>query len=100
MCDKNVARGEAGGDGLQWSDSHVHFFAPGSGRDLRHKRGIPSAVDVIDVSEGDASGGTVVGREHISRRSDHAYGAGYALGVAVRGKESCTGAVKDSCQPQ
>jgi hypothetical protein len=98
MCDKNVARGEPGGDGLQWSDSHVHFFAPGSGRDRRQKRGNPLAVDAFDVSEVDASGAAVVGREQISLRSGHAYGPGLELGVTVKAKESCT-AVNDSCQP-
>ena len=46
LCDENVARGEPGRRGLNWSDSHVFFHAGTDGtRDRRHHRDIPIAVD-------------------------------------------------------
>src|SRR4029077_302697 len=95
MCDKNVARGEPGIRGHQWSDSQIHFFAPGSGRDRRQKCGSPVAGDAIDLSQGDASGGAVVARVQISRRSGLAYGPALTLRIEVRAKEMDAG-VKDT----
>ena len=94
ICDKNVARGEPGIRRLDWSYSHVHFFArvADKARDRRQHRESPVAGDRLDVSvvgvkEADAE----VAREQFSPRSGHAYGP------VGRGKETCT-AVNDSCE--
>jgi len=49
LCDENVARREPGIRGLRWSNSHVFFSARTKPRDGQEQRGVPVAVDRIDL---------------------------------------------------
>src|SRR5205823_1663739 len=46
---EKVARGEPGGRGLRWSESHVFFPAGTKPRKRREERGTPAAVERYDV---------------------------------------------------
>jgi hypothetical protein len=70
LCDENVARGEPGIRRLGWSYSHVFFAASTPPGDRRQKCDVPEAVDLNDFLA------AVLARDHISRRSGHAYGLG------------------------
>ena len=87
LCDENVARGEPGRRGLNWSDSQVFFHGGTNGtRDRRHRRDIPLAVDSTEILA------ELLGREHHSRDSGH------AVGPFESGKGSWIGGVKHSCE--
>ena len=87
FCGENVARGEPGRRGLRWSDSHVFFPAGTKARELREQRGIPVAVDLIDVL------GAVFAHEQNIRPSGHAGGKG-----DTRAKGKWIGGVKNACE--
>ena len=108
LCDENVARSEPGIQGLSWSDSQVFFDAGTNGtRDLRQHRGIPHAVDRLEILVAE------FGLEKIKRGSDHAYGpvetsgketwidhrrSGCFYGLGDSGKLPWIAGVKDSCE--
>jgi hypothetical protein len=89
FCDENVARGERGNGirGLRWSNSHVFFQAGTIPRQRREQRGIPVAVDLIDVL------GAEFAHEQKIRRSGHARGKG-----DTTAEGSWIGGVKHSCE--
>ena len=68
LCDENVARGEPGIRRLGRSYSHVFFAAGTTPGDRRQICDVPEAVDLNDFLA------AVLGRDHISLRSGHAYG--------------------------
>ena len=79
LCDENVARGEPGRRGLNWSDSHVFFDAGTSRRRtgiVATNVDIPVAVDHIEILV------AVLGHEHSIRDSGHAV---RALGAVAKG---------------
>jgi hypothetical protein len=91
FCGENVARGERGNGirGLRWSNSQVFFQAGTIPRQRREQRGIPVAVDPIDIL------GAEFAHEQKIRRSGHARGKG---GRPWNGKGSWIGGVKHSCE--
>jgi hypothetical protein len=84
---ENVARGEPGRRGLRWSYSHVFFTAGTKPRELREQRGIPVAVDLVDVL------GAEFAHEQKIRRGGHARGKG-----DTTAKGHWIGGVKHSCE--
>src|SRR6476660_7216526 len=107
LCDEKVARGESGGRGLNWSDSHVSFHGATGTRDRRHRRGNPLAVDQTEILA------ALLGRVHRTRDSGHAVGpckhgkgswmghsgcVGRSYGLGDSGKFTWIGGVKHSCE--
>jgi len=66
LCDENVAWAEPGRHGLKWSESHIFFPAGTEPRNVREERGIPVAVNEVDLI------GAEWGHEQLIRRSGHA----------------------------